>query len=159
MAQKFRRIAGALVTLAGVAGLAYVVYRAVAVPPPPPKQPPAGQLGVKLELVSSPSSPALVRCIITVMATKGTTPIDFSGSFTSEYGGSAPLSATITKLNVPVTVLDTSWDVPAGETEKVTAEGELTNPFNSYTLPEVSDSISVPGEPPEGLLAVKLASA
>jgi len=142
-----------------VVGVSYVIYRTLAVPPPPPKQPPVGQIGVKLELVRSPHSPALVRCVVTVTATAGTTPIDFRGMLTTTYAGAIPMSAVIDALNVPVVALDLTWEVPAGETETVTATGELSNPFNSYTLPAVSKSYTVPGEPPVGYLAVELVTA
>jgi len=135
----------------------YLLRRALAVPPPPDKAP-VGQVGVKLALVASPGSPALVRCVVTVTATAGTTPIDFRGTLTTAFAGAIPMSATIDRLDVPITALDRTWDVPAGATETVTATGELSNPFNSYTLPEASDSVTIPGEPPVGTLAVSVAA-
>jgi len=136
-------------------GAATVAGIALARRPPPPGAP-TGELQLKLELVKSPSSPALVKATISVRATAGTTPILFVGVVTTTYLGTVDISVELTELGVWVSI-ERSWDVPAGETETVSVSGELSNPWGKYPLAPVSRSIEVPpppGEPPVGELAL-----
>jgi len=147
-----KKKAGILALLLGAGAALAGVAIAKAKPAPPPGAP-QGELALKLEVVRSPSSPALVRAVVSVMATGGTLPIEFTGTLTSTYAGTVTLAGTIAELNVWVTWIH-EWDVPAGETDTVTVSGELSNPWGTYTLAPVTRSVEIPGEPPVGMLAM-----
>jgi len=130
------------------------------VPPvvaPPIEQPPSGELGLSLEVVGSPRSPALVRATIRVRATAGTTPISADGTLVvPAIGRSITWHVDILELGVWYEVVD-QFDVPPGVTITVTVSGTLTNPYGTYDLPSVSKTITVPGEPPVGELDLVVA--
>jgi len=131
-----RRLAAAALGI-GI-GAAALILLARARPAPPPPEAPGGELGLELEIVASPASPALVKATIRVRATAGTTPISADGTLVvPAIGRSVTWHVDITELGVWYEVVDT-FDVPPGVTVTVTVSGTLSNPYGTYDLPSVS---------------------